>query len=122
MTKVGRVNDMTTTSPEPWVPPDTFAHRLRVLRAELDLTVEQIARECDLKPATWSTWENGRMPHNITDVVQKINAGTGVDRDWLMWGSHNPPLMSLSVVPYEGQRELPGISPSPTRALIAVCQ
>lgn len=100
---------MTATSPGPWVPPDTFAHRLRALRHELGLTVDQIARECDVNAKTWSTWENGRKPQDMASVVQKIQAGTGVDRDWLLWGGtqnlkHLDPW--LGVVPELGDQQL----------------
>lgn len=105
-------NMTATTSPGPWVPPDTFAHRLRTLRHELGLTVEEIARECGLKPATWSTWENGRKPHDLPAVANKIYDGTGVDRDWLVWGVKTGSRSSLSLVPpILGQLSLDDFAP-----------
>ena len=88
---------MTTTLAQPqedWVPEESFATRLRLLRFELGrlrgltrpVSVEEIAEWCDLHPATWSTWENGSSPRQMHAVVAQIAAATGVDRDWLMWG------------------------------------
>lgn len=71
---------------EPMIPRDTFAARLLLLRHELDLTVDQISAQCDIASATWSTWENGVKPRDMDEVVRKIAAGTGYDREWLMWG------------------------------------
>lgn len=97
---------MTATSPGPWVPPDTFAHRLVALRRELGMKVEEISRECDINAKTWSTWENGRLPHAMHEAVAKIAAGTGVSAEWLMWGTHNRRIVNLSLAPaVHGQLE-----------------
>lgn len=69
-----------------WVPEDTFGGRLILLRHELALTTEEIAARCDLKTPTWSTWERGASPRNMSAVVAKVALATGVSRAWLMWG------------------------------------
>lgn len=69
------------------MPTDTFAVRLRILRYDLGrLSVEQIAARCGVKTATWSTWENGALPRDLSRVVRKIATATGYSADWLMWG------------------------------------
>lgn len=70
-----------------WIPTTDFGARLRLVRYQLHLTVDEIARECDIASATWSTWENGSKPRDILTAVQKIVQATGVDRDWLLWGN-----------------------------------
>jgi transcriptional regulator with XRE-family HTH domain len=69
-----------------WVPEDTFGGRLMLLRHQLGLTTEEIADRCDLKTPTWSTWERGATPRNMSAVVAKVALATGVSRAWLMWG------------------------------------
>jgi transcriptional regulator with XRE-family HTH domain len=75
---------------ETWVPTDTFAARLRLIRFQLGWSVEEASAVCGTKPATWSTWERGASPRGMDAVVRAIVAASGVDRDWLMWGG---PLM-----------------------------
>lgn len=68
------------------IPRDTFALRLKIVRAELGLTVEHLAERCGLKTATLSTWERGARPRDFGTVVRKVVAATGYDREWLTWG------------------------------------
>jgi transcriptional regulator with XRE-family HTH domain len=69
-----------------WVPVDTFAVRLRLIRFELGASVDEICSACQVKPATWSKWERGAEPRRMGAVVMQIAEATGADRDWLMWG------------------------------------
>jgi transcriptional regulator with XRE-family HTH domain len=73
------------------VPPstDTFGQRLRVLRLGLgDISIKEAAARCGVPTATWNAWERGaNSPRNMGAIVQTIVAATGVDRDWLMWGT-----------------------------------
>lgn len=71
---------------QPWVPRDTFSSRLRQVRNELGLKVEEMAATCGFPMPTYNSWERGRRPHKLDEVVRKIVDATGVDRDWLMWG------------------------------------
>lgn len=77
---------MTAQPTGAWIPANTFASRLVLVRRELGLTVKDAATRCDLHYATWSTWENGRKPGDMAAVVSAISKGLGVDRTWLMWG------------------------------------
>lgn len=81
-----------TTQTE-WVPGDTFAARLVLLRRELDLTTDEIADRCGIKRPTWQTWEHGTSPRNMSAVVAQIALATGVNRNWLTWGG---PLSALN--------------------------
>lgn len=72
---------------EKWVPQDTFANRLVLLRRELGLTQLQAAEACGLDDGSWSNWENGTKCRDLAEIVKKISEALGVDRDWLMWGS-----------------------------------
>ena len=60
--------------------------RLRMVRYQLGLSVEELAVRCHCSPATWSSWERGSRPRDRDVVVASVAAETGVDRDWLMWG------------------------------------
>lgn len=69
-----------------WVPAADFGTRLLLVRTNLDLTIEEIAKFTGQKAATWSTWERGASPRNMAAVVDAIAETLAVDRDWLMWG------------------------------------
>ncbi len=82
---------MSTSPQTAWVPHDSFANRLVLVRRELGLNVKEAAARCGLHYATWSTWENGRKPADMVGVVDSIHQGLGVERSWLMWGvAENP--------------------------------
>jgi transcriptional regulator with XRE-family HTH domain len=95
-----------------WVPANTFGQRLRQLRLALGrLSVEEAAALCGLNDKTWSTWENGRHPQRMHEVVNKIAEATNVDRDWLMYG--DPPQVTRASFTERG-KEAPimlGMSP-----------
>jgi transcriptional regulator with XRE-family HTH domain len=55
-----------------WVPADTFAVRLRMLRSHMGVTLEELAGRCRVSPTTWSTWERGSRPRR-----QAISGLTG---------------------------------------------
>lgn len=93
-------------SDEPWIPEDTFASRLILIRRQLDLTTEEAAERCGLKAPTWNTWENGTVPRGMDSVVQAISAGLGVNRDWLIWGASSRCSPLLEVQLPSGQMEL----------------
>lgn len=76
-------------APKPWVPKDSFATRLILIRRELDLTQLQAAQRCGLDDGSWSNWENGTRPRGMDAIVTAIATHLGVDRDWLMWGAES---------------------------------
>jgi hypothetical protein len=78
-----------------WVPDDTFGARLALVRQRMRWNVAQAERECGFGEGVWRTWEAGRRPQNMDEVVRSIVARTSADRDWLMWGG---PLRQNSVI------------------------
>ena len=73
--------------PERWIPEDTFATRLALVRVWLGgWNVAKVARHCSISPSSWASWERGASPHNIHDVCRKIVAATGCDYQWLLGG------------------------------------
>ncbi len=57
-----------------------------MIRSELGDTVEEMARRCGIKAATYSSWERGAHPRDFITAVSRIAAATGYDRDWLTFG------------------------------------
>lgn len=82
-------NEAVFPEPEqPFIPSDSLALRLVVLRHSLGLTQAEAAAACDLDDGSWSNWERGAQPRNMAEVVEKIHRGLNADRDWLMWGQN----------------------------------
>jgi len=78
----------TMSDTKAWTPDTTsFAARLWSVRRHLGLTQDALALMCGLRSQEISRWEAGTMPRNLAEVVDKIATATGVDRDWLMWGT-----------------------------------
>lgn len=97
---------------EAWIPEDTFAARLALIRTQLRLNVKQAAERCEISEVTWRSWERGARPQAMDKVVRKIADKLGADPNWLMWGgaltTTCSSLPSLSLVPLpDGQMELP---------------
>ena len=74
-----------------WRPEDSFGRRLREMRNELGLSIEELSARCGIRTPTWSSWERGTAPRGMNRIVESIAVETGVDRDWLMWGGSLPP-------------------------------
>lgn len=92
----------------PWIPRNTFAARLLLVRHELGISQEEAAAKCGLDDGSWSNWENGTIPRQQGKVVQTISEALGVDREWLIWdgglltsGYIQTP--ALAVVPDDGE-------------------
>lgn len=69
-----------------WVPNDTLANRLVLVRRSLGLNQRQAADRCGLTFGAWQGMEDGRQVRSLDVKVAKISAALGVDRDWLLWG------------------------------------
>lgn len=77
----------TGSAPAGWVPQDSFADRLARIRRHHRWNYTQASIECGFPRQNWRMWEVGGVePSKLADVIKKIHARTGVDRDWLMWG------------------------------------
>lgn len=69
------------------IPVDTFAARLVLVRMHCGyLTIKDAAARCGVNYGSWSNWERGIEPARMLEVVDKIAAGLGVDRNWLLFG------------------------------------
>lgn len=114
---------LTETAARLWRPHDTFGARLRLIRYELRLTVEEAAQACGIPHPTWSTWENGVTPRDKVEIVARIVNGLStteesLDGNWLLFGGELTPTSTtwsgsdevgrrrLGVI---GQQRMPGI-------------
>lgn len=96
---------MALTDQDPWIPEETFAARLRLIRHALDLTTEEIGQKVGVPGPTWNTWENGAKPRRMDEKVAQISEALGVDRAWLMWGVRTGSRCTL-LPGFDGQMEL----------------
>ena len=69
-----------------WIPDETFATRLMIVRHEKKLSTRELAKLLGVTDKTVWNWEHGKVPKNIAETAEQIAAITGVDRDWLLWG------------------------------------
>jgi hypothetical protein len=75
------------TTPEPWIPDDTFRHRLGTIRVALGgLNIKEAAQLCGISPENWRRWEDGKSPRNLESVCDQISRATGLDYQWLIAG------------------------------------
>ncbi|WP_109557403.1 helix-turn-helix domain-containing protein, partial [Mycobacteroides abscessus] len=74
-----------------WRPADRFGHRVKLVRAELNITQKEAAERCGVTPREWQNMEDGRTPRRMDLKVRQIAMAFGVDRDWLMWGGELAP-------------------------------
>lgn len=71
-----------------WIPEDTFASRLALVRQHKSWNVAEAARECEVDPQAWRNWEAQlNKPRAMDDVVEKIAVASGCDPRWLMFGN-----------------------------------
>ncbi|SID46392.1 Uncharacterised protein [Mycobacteroides abscessus subsp. abscessus] len=69
-----------------WVPSDSLANRLVLVRQERKLSQRAAADQCGLTFGEWQSMELGRAARRVNVKVRQIAMALGVDRDWLMWG------------------------------------
>ncbi|MFC9766817.1 helix-turn-helix domain-containing protein [Rhodococcus jostii] len=77
-----------------WVPTDSLANRLVLVRNERKLSQRAAADLCGLTFGEWQGMEVGRGVRRVDQKVVKIAKALGVDRDWLMWGGHLAELLT----------------------------
>lgn len=77
---------MSTAPTHGWIPEDTLAARLVLVRRHLGLTQRQAAETSGLTFGEWQSMEDGRQPRGLDVKVARISLALGVARDWLMWG------------------------------------
>lgn len=71
---------------EPWIPENTFAARLALVRNRMGWNVKAAADACGLSSVSWRVWEGGARPRRFDVVCDQIVAATGCDPVWLMMG------------------------------------
>ncbi len=69
-----------------WVPSDSLANRLVLVRLDRKLTQRGAAEQCGITFGEWQGMELGRATRRVDVKVRQIAMALGVDRDWLMWG------------------------------------
>ena len=69
-----------------WVPGDSLAVRVAVVRTTLGMNRVDFAKHCGLIRDSIQSMELGKQVRNLEEKVQAISDATGVDRDWLMFG------------------------------------
>lgn len=77
---------MSTQPTERWIPRDTLAVRVLLVRTALGLSQREAAARSGLTFGSWQSMEDGRSPRDLPAKVARISVAFGVDRDWLMWG------------------------------------
>ena len=69
------------------VPLTQFGDRLRMVRRDAGMRLEDLARELGVTKAAYSQWEtNRRHPRHMRSVCLSIQMLTGVDAGWLETG------------------------------------
>ena len=69
---------------ETWTPELSFAARLAIVRHQMGWNIKEAALACGFRPQSWRGWElEGRLPHDIRNIIDTIAERTGVDPDWL---------------------------------------
>ena len=69
-----------------FVPTDSLANRLLLIRRELGLSQREAAQRCGVGFGSWQSWENGAAPRNALRDLVSVAGALNVDRDWLMFG------------------------------------
>ncbi len=77
---------MSNHSAGAWIPGDTLAARVVLVRRELGISQREAASTSGLTYGEWQSIEDGRSARDLPSKVARICLAFGVDRDWLMWG------------------------------------
>lgn len=78
--------DMSAQTDYGWVPEDSLANRLVLVRRHLGITQRVAAERSGLTFGEWQGLEDGRQVRGLDVKVTAISRTLGVDRDWLIWG------------------------------------
>lgn len=81
----------TATQAMNWIPDTaTFGARLALVRWHMGWNMKEAERECNLTQNSWNKWEEGSLPRNYVEVVNRIVLRTSVNKVWLMTGEGSP--------------------------------
>jgi transcriptional regulator with XRE-family HTH domain len=101
-----------------WIPEDTFAARLALVRVHRGWrNVKAAADACGITRQNWSNWEGGKMPRDTLAVCRKIAAVAGCDVRWLAFGGE---LQKLKFLMWTNPNEVQGTLPFTRPALAQV--
>lgn len=92
-----------------WVPLDTFATRLAIVRVQMGgWNYVEAGEATGLSDENWRKWEKGTMPRDREAIARAIADATGCSYEWLMAGGPLRSRCFMRPVPaYLGQLELP---------------
>jgi hypothetical protein len=90
---------------EAWVPADTFAARLALVRQHLGgWNVKKAATYCGIDDQSWRNWEAGKgAPRDYEGTCRRIAERTGCDLRWLMAGGELAVPMLRCITGFPGQ-------------------
>jgi transcriptional regulator with XRE-family HTH domain len=91
---------MSTAPTEAWVPADTLAARLILVRHQLGLSQREAAEQAGVGFGAWQSWESGRAPRNAVTVLAQVADRLRLRRDWLLFGG---PLVPSGPAPGDGR-------------------
>lgn len=74
------------------IPQWSFADRIRKVRRDAHMTIEQMAVALGVGDKRYAAWETGRnTPADITDIAVRLERVTGVPRTWFLgWIDEDP--------------------------------
>jgi transcriptional regulator with XRE-family HTH domain len=97
------MRDMTAELLPGWVPQDTLALRLKMLRDSLGLSQRQAAARAGITFGSWQSMEDGRAATNLVVKIRKIARTYGCSEGWLQHGGELSP-DPAETVPTAAQR------------------
>jgi transcriptional regulator with XRE-family HTH domain len=68
----------------------SFADRVRKVRREMRMSQEAFANLTGYKDRTIAAWETARNVPDLADVAPRLEATTGVAKEWWLGWSNNP--------------------------------
>lgn len=99
------------TSAKNWIPDvSTFGARLALVRWRMGWNMKEAERECNITQNAWSKWEDGALPRNYVEIVNRVVLRTGVDKMWLMTGEGSPE-PNRELVDYKATGPLAPVTP-----------
>lgn len=94
-----------------WVPADSLANRIVLIRRELGIPQDEAAARVGITKRIWRGMEEGRSTRNEVEVLTRVAEAFNVSRDWLIFGGPLNGQKPRTVATDSGSKpELPGRS------------
>lgn len=74
-----------------------FAHRLRTVRLEREIDVQDLASACGLSPKTIERWESGANQHPSRHTVERLASHLKVTADYLLGLTDRPEVTAFDL-------------------------